>query len=74
MPSFLPRASTMGGSRFPRRSHESSTSCLTAHDDTIGLVGVPPADQRWSARVEYLRALQRCGREILAHATLTSGT
>ena len=40
----------------------------------IGLVGVPPADQRWSARVEYLRALQRCGREILAHATLTSGT
>ena len=47
---------------------------LDAHDDTIGLVGVAPADQCWSAHVESLRAVQRCGREILAHATLTSGT
>ena len=47
---------------------------LDAHDDTMGLVDVPRADQRWSAHVEYLRALQRCRREILAHAKLTSGT
>ena len=39
---------------------------LDAHDDTARLVAENADDDRWSAHLEYLRALQRRAREILA--------
>jgi len=39
---------------------------LDAHEDTVNLAGIPLDDVRWSAHLEYLRALQRRSREILA--------
>jgi hypothetical protein len=39
---------------------------LDAHADTVSLTATPLDDERWSAHLEYLRALQRRGREILA--------
>lgn len=38
---------------------------LDAHGDTIELAGVP-VDSVWEAHVDYLRGLQRVGREALA--------
>ena len=40
---------------------------LDAHGDTISLAGDISRDQRWAAHVDYLQALQRVGREALAH-------
>jgi len=39
---------------------------LDAHQDTIRLAGEPPEDERWAAHLDYLRDLQRVGREGLA--------
>jgi hypothetical protein len=41
---------------------------LDAHDDTVRLAGDLTADPRWNAHREYLRDLQRVGREALARA------
>ena len=41
---------------------------LDAHHDTVEL-GAELADDRWQAHLDYLRALQRKGREVLARAT-----
>ncbi len=40
---------------------------LDAHTDTAQLVDGLPYDPSWAAHLDYLRALQRKGREMLAH-------
>ncbi len=40
---------------------------LDAHDDTVRLAEEQTPDLRWEAHVDYLRRLQRVGREMLAH-------
>jgi hypothetical protein len=42
---------------------------LDAHDDTVRLADGPESDLRWRAHLDYLRGLQRVGREALARAT-----
>jgi hypothetical protein len=42
---------------------------LDAHDDTARLAGTPARTEQWAAHLEYLRHLQRIGREMLASAT-----
>src|SRR3954466_10317710 len=39
---------------------------LDAHDDTARLAVGWPLDERWAAHLDYLRDLQRLGRETLA--------
>jgi hypothetical protein len=39
---------------------------LDAHFDTIELAGTLEQDQSWAAHLDYLRDLQRVGRETLA--------
>jgi hypothetical protein len=39
---------------------------LDAHTDTAQLVDGRPYDPSWAAHLDYLRALQRTGREMLA--------
>ena len=39
---------------------------LDAHDDTSRLADELAADPRWGAHLDYLRGLQRVGREALA--------
>jgi hypothetical protein len=46
---------------------------LDAHGDTADLVGIPRDDLRWRAHLEYLRALQRKGRQLLARLTSEAG-
>lgn len=41
---------------------------LDAHQDTVELAGSRP-EESWQAHLDYLRALQRKGREALARAT-----
>jgi hypothetical protein len=41
---------------------------LDAHDDTARLMAERERDVRWQAHLEYLQALQRVGREVLAGA------
>ena len=41
---------------------------LDAHEDTTQLMGRGAPDIRWQAHLDYLRALQRAGREVLADA------
>jgi hypothetical protein len=41
---------------------------LDAHADTMRLAGVPAEDELWGAHLDYLRDLQRVGRECLARA------
>jgi hypothetical protein len=43
---------------------------LDAHDDTARLVrgDIDCWEEAWFAHLEYLRSLQRVGRELLAHA------
>ena len=41
---------------------------LDAHVDTIKLAGELEHEQHWAAHLDYLRDLQRIGREALAHA------
>lgn len=40
---------------------------LDAHQDTVELAEAAPED-RWRAHLDYIRALQRKGRELLAAA------
>jgi hypothetical protein len=42
---------------------------LDAHDDTVRLAADQIEDQRWAAHVDYLRQLQRVGRETLSRTT-----
>jgi hypothetical protein len=42
---------------------------LDAHDDTARMAGELCSDLAWSAHLEYLRTLQRRGREIIAAST-----
>ena len=42
---------------------------LDAHADTAQLADGLPCDPSWAAHLDYLRALQRKGRETLARAT-----
>jgi hypothetical protein len=44
---------------------------LDAHSDTVALVAAP-AEPAWDAHLDYLRALQRHARRILAQATATA--
>ena len=41
---------------------------LDAHIDTITLAVPLEGNQRWAAHLDYLRSLQRVGRETLARA------
>ena len=41
---------------------------LDAHDDTAQLASGFAGDPRWDAHLDYLRNLQRVGREVLACA------
>ena len=41
---------------------------LDAHEDTMRLAGSLAEDERWAAHLDYLRDLQRVGRERLARA------
>jgi hypothetical protein len=43
---------------------------LDAHDDTAEMAADLELDPRWEAHLAYLRALQRKGRETLAHMCL----
>jgi len=58
----------------PRVSQELLVSLiyelLDAHDDTTRIAGAIPFDPAWGAHLEYLCALQRKGRELLAQTTL----
>jgi hypothetical protein len=45
---------------------------LDAHLDTVDLAK-DLMDERWRAHVDYLRALQRSGRELLADAGVACG-
>jgi hypothetical protein len=40
---------------------------LDAHADTVGLAGELEQVPAWAAHLDYLRDLQRVGRETLAH-------
>jgi hypothetical protein len=46
---------------------------LDAHDDTARLAGHLVPDPDWQAHLEYLRALHRTGRELLAQIALEGG-
>ncbi len=39
---------------------------LDAHDDTARLIHAGVTDEEWPAHLDYLRCLQRRGREVLA--------
>jgi hypothetical protein len=41
---------------------------LDAHDDTMRLAQGTACEEDWAAHLDYLRSLQRVGREQLAHA------
>jgi hypothetical protein len=41
---------------------------LDAHDDTAQLARELTGDERWQVHLEYLRDLQRLGRESIARA------
>jgi hypothetical protein len=43
---------------------------LDAHDDTAQIASALESDWQWRAHLAYLRALQRKGREALAHMNL----
>jgi hypothetical protein len=43
---------------------------LDAHDDTARMASEFELDPLWQAHLDYLRALQRKGRETLAHLEL----
>ena len=40
---------------------------LDAHDDTTRLARADGSEDAWDAHLDYLRSLQRVGREVLAH-------
>lgn len=43
---------------------------LDAHSDTATIAPEHPLDPAWQAHLDYLRALQRTGRELLAQTTV----
>ena len=43
---------------------------LDAHADTAALAAPFARDPRWAAHLDYLRALQRTGRAVLARASI----
>jgi hypothetical protein len=45
---------------------------LDAHEDTARLVADTEADPQWEAHLDYLRGLQRIGREALAKFTASA--
>ena len=45
---------------------------LDAHVDTMRMAGELGADPAWAAHLDYLRDLQRVGREALAHSRVRS--
>jgi hypothetical protein len=47
---------------------------LDAHRDTEELAADLAFDETWQAHLDYLRALQCTGREVLAHASLEGQT
>lgn len=47
---------------------------LDAHDDTARIAAGMVLDARWQAHLQYLRDLQRVGRELLAKAANADGT
>jgi hypothetical protein len=47
---------------------------LDAHCDTIGLVGEADDGAVWAAHLDYLRDLQRVGREALARVPASAAT
>ena len=64
---------TAGGHRQPVAVAAASLSALAyelldAHADTAQLADGLPHDLSWAAHLDYLRALQRTGRETLARA------
>jgi hypothetical protein len=65
------------GATTPGRSHLSGRAAMTsaedliyelldAHSDTAKLADASELDDSWAAHLDYLRALQRTGRETLA--------
>lgn len=46
---------------------------LDAHDDTARIATELARELPWAAHLEYLRALQRKGREIVAHTQAPAG-
>lgn len=46
---------------------------LDAHDDTVRLACRLACDPDWEPHLEYLRALHRAGRELLAQVALDGG-
>jgi hypothetical protein len=42
---------------------------LDAHDDTARLAAGVTSDPAWSAHLDYLRRLQRVGREMMSQAS-----
>jgi hypothetical protein len=65
------------GSKMGQRQHIATTASATlsefvyelldAHDDTMQLATDQIGDLSWEAHLDYLRRLQRVGRELLAH-------
>jgi hypothetical protein len=47
---------------------------LDAHEDTARLVREAADNARWDAHLDYLRSLQRTGREVLAALASTDAT
>ena len=46
---------------------------LDAHVDTLRMAGDLEDDSAWAAHLDYMRDLQRVGREALAHASGMAG-
>jgi len=67
---------TSGGGHHPPGAEvdaslaELAYELLDAHADTAQLVDGLPCDPSWAAHLDYLRALQRKGRDMLARAAL----
>jgi hypothetical protein len=58
----LPATTAITGAGLAELAYE----LLDAHTDTTQLVDGHPHDPSWAAHLDYLRALQRKGREMLA--------
>ena len=66
-----PASGTTAGDRQPDSAAAASLATLAyelldAHTDTAQLAEGLPYDRSWAAHLDYLRALQRKGREMLA--------
>jgi len=70
-----PAADTTAGGDHQRDSAAAASlavlayELLDAHADTAQLADALPYDRSWAAHLDYLRALQRKGRETLARTT-----